>query len=93
LPFCHLQINALRCPYPTLWKSTQTFAKEPRTVGEHLKSVRLKRHLLQTEVASLLGVNRGSVQNWERGIYEPSAGIVSKIVDFLGYNPADPKTC
>lgn len=65
----------------------QTADKDPKTIGEHLKKHRLQRRLLQNQVAKLLGVNRGSVQNWELGIYEPSDIFVAKIVSFLGYDP------
>jgi len=87
LPFCHLQIKALRSPYPRLWKCTQTASQEPKTLGEHMKKCRLERHLIQTQLAKLLGVDRVSVQNWESGIYEPHQGTVLKIIEFLGYDP------
>jgi DNA-binding XRE family transcriptional regulator len=38
-------------------------------------------------LAKLLGVDRVSIQNWERGIYEPNAQAVPKVIDFLGYDP------
>jgi putative transcriptional regulator len=56
-------------------------------VGKRLKKRRLERHLLQSEVAKLLGVSRNSVQNWEHGVHEPTTGVVPKIVEFLGYDP------
>ena len=64
MPFCHLQIKALRSPYPDRWKSTQTAAAEPNTIGEHLKRRRLELHLMQSEVAKRLGVHRGTIQDW-----------------------------
>jgi transcriptional regulator with XRE-family HTH domain len=66
--------------------------KEPKTLGEHLRKRRLERHLLQTQLARLFGVDRVSVQNWESGIYEPNQGMVPKIIEFLGYDPrSEPK--
>jgi DNA-binding XRE family transcriptional regulator len=88
LPFCHLQIKALRSPYPNLWKCTQAASQEPKTLGEHIRKCRLERHLLQTELAKRLGVNRVSVQNWERGVYEPNANVIPSIIEFLGYDPS-----
>jgi DNA-binding transcriptional regulator YiaG len=87
LPFCHLQIKALRSPYPHLWKCTQTVPKEPKTLGEHVRKRRLERHLLQYQLAKLLGVDRISVQNWERRVYEPSPRVIEKVIRFLGYDP------
>jgi DNA-binding XRE family transcriptional regulator len=90
LPFCHLQIKALQSPYPRLWDSTQAAPKAPRTFGEHIKKRRLERHLFQTEVAEAIGVDRASIQNWERGIYEPGTALIPKIIKFLGYDPRTP---
>jgi DNA-binding transcriptional regulator YiaG len=61
--------------------------KAPKTLGEHIKQRRLELHLFQAQLAKLLGVDRISVQNWERGIYEPNAQAISKVIDFLGYDP------
>ncbi len=77
----------MRCPYPHLWKSTQTAPKEPKTLGEHIRKRRIECHLLQTQLAEFLGVDRISVQNWERGIYEPSPRVIEKVIRFLGYDP------
>jgi transcriptional regulator with XRE-family HTH domain len=77
----------MRCPYPHLWKCIQTAPSDPKTLGEHVKKHRLERHLLQSQLAKLLGVDRISVQNWERGIYEPSPRVIEKVIEFLGYDP------
>jgi len=42
---------------------------------------------LQSQVAEILGANRISVQNWERGIYKPGPTFVAKIIQFLSYDP------
>jgi transcriptional regulator with XRE-family HTH domain len=77
----------MRCPYPHLWKCTQTAPREPKTLGEHIKKRRIELHLLQSQLAKRLGVDRISVQNWESGIYVPSARVVEKVIEFLGYDP------
>jgi DNA-binding XRE family transcriptional regulator len=87
LPFCHLQIKALRCPYPDLWKCKQIVPDKPTTLGEHIRRRRLELHMLQSQVASLLRANRISVQNWERGVYEPAPKFLHGIAQFLGYDP------
>ena len=66
---------------------TQTAATEPKTLGEHLKGRRLQLHLTQVEVGRQLGVHRGSVQNWERGISQPGVRQLYAIIEFLGYDP------
>lgn len=72
LPFCHLRLKVLRRPGPDKWKCTQTAAKYPKIIGEHLKRRRLELHLMQAEVAKRLGVHKGSIQNWERGVGTPA---------------------
>jgi len=54
----------LRFPYPRLWKCTRTFTKEPKTQSDHIRKHRLERHILRTQLAKLLGVDRISIQNW-----------------------------
>jgi len=90
LPFCHLLIKTLRCPHPHRWKCTQAAPAAPKTIGEHIKRRRLQLHLLQSQVADLLGVHPASVQNWERGIGVPAVRVIAKIIAFLGNDP-DPE--
>jgi transcriptional regulator with XRE-family HTH domain len=76
-----------------MWKCTQTAAIHPKTIGEHLKRRRLELHLMQVEVGRRLGVHRGSVQNWERGVGQPGIRQLPAIIEFLGYDPqAEPKS-
>jgi transcriptional regulator with XRE-family HTH domain len=60
---------------------------KPQTIGEHLKKRRIELGLKQTEVASLLGVHRGSVQLWEQGRGEQGVRSFPAIIRFLGYVP------
>ena len=77
----------MRCPHPHRWKCTQTIPKAPSTIGQHLKNRRLQLHWFQADVGRLICVSGGSIQNWERGISEPSIRHLPKIIEFLGYNP------
>ncbi len=65
---------------------------EPKTLGEHLKKQRLERGLLQTQVATLLGVDEASIVNWERGKRTPQIRHLPAIYKFLGYYPINPGT-
>ena len=87
LPCCHLRIRAKYNEYPDRWKSTHVANPQAKTLGEHLKSCRLKRHLFQTDLAKLLSVDRVTIQNWERGIGEPAIHQVPRIIKFLGFDP------
>jgi DNA-binding transcriptional regulator YiaG len=44
-------------------------------------------HLFQSDVAKLLQVDKGSVQNWERNVYRPNDQVLPRIHAFLGYLP------
>jgi DNA-binding XRE family transcriptional regulator len=44
-------------------------------------------HIFQDELAKHLGVDRASVQNWERNVYSPTNAIMPKIIAWLGYDP------
>jgi len=60
---------------------------KPQTIGEHLKQRRIELGLKQTEVASLLGVHRGSIQLWEQGRGDQGVRSFPAIIRFLGYVP------
>jgi transcriptional regulator with XRE-family HTH domain len=48
---------------------------------------------MQTQVAVRLGVHKGSVQNWERGVGQPGIRQLPAIIEFLGYDPEpEPKS-
>lgn len=87
LPFCHGGIVASRPPHPNRWKCTQTIPTAPNTIGEHLKAKRLALHLFQSDVARVVGVHKGSIQNWERNVSSPMPGQMPAIIKFLGYVP------
>jgi DNA-binding XRE family transcriptional regulator len=87
LPFSHGSIVAPKPPHPNRWKCTQSASTDPKTVGEHLKARRLAVHRFQSDVAKELGAEKTSLQNWERGIYEPIPRFYPAIIRFLGYVP------
>jgi hypothetical protein len=58
LPFCHLQIKALRCSHPRLWNCTQRAPKAPKTLGEHIKRRRLELHIIHLACERKRGYER-----------------------------------
>ena len=70
-----------------MWNSAQLVPNEPKTLGERLKKRRLELHLFQKDVARLIGTHTATIQNWERGIYEPAGRFVARIVRFLSVTP------
>jgi transcriptional regulator with XRE-family HTH domain len=63
------------------------YPRELRFIGDHLRTERLKRGLLQREVAEIIGVNVMTVNGWEMGRDEPKVSYVPAILRFLGYDP------
>jgi transcriptional regulator with XRE-family HTH domain len=63
---------------------------EPKTVGEHIKRERLKRGLLQKDVAPLFNVDMFTILNWETGKTKPKIKDVPALIRFLGYDPEPP---
>jgi DNA-binding transcriptional regulator YiaG len=66
----------------------QGLAAEPRTIGEHVKRKRLQKHLFQADLAKVIGVDVGSVRNWEQGVHKPAEASMPRIIAWLGYNPS-----
>jgi DNA-binding XRE family transcriptional regulator len=87
LPFCHGSVVAPRPLHPHRWKCTQTVPVTLITIGDHIKCHRLAMHIFQTELTEHLGVDRATIQNWERNVYSPADEVIPKIVAWLGYDP------
>jgi transcriptional regulator with XRE-family HTH domain len=65
----------------------------PSTIGEHLKKRRLDLGLRQHDIAVLLGVCKGTLENWEQGLNEPEVRFLPAIIGFVGYDPnPEPET-
>jgi len=62
-------------------------AATPETLGDHIRTVRMQRKLLQREVADKLGVDKTSIYNWESNRSQPELRYMPGIIDFLGHNP------
>jgi len=61
--------------------------RDPKTLGDHLRKVRLERGLFQDQVARELGVSVGSLLNWEANYTRVQTRFMPKVVAFLGYDP------
>ncbi|MFN8302434.1 MAG: helix-turn-helix domain-containing protein [Saprospiraceae bacterium] len=60
---------------------------ELKTLGDHLRKVRLDRGLSQPDVARMLEVDALTVTGWELNHHEPPARLAKAIIAFLGYFP------
>ncbi|MCG3165578.1 MAG: hypothetical protein POELPBGB_01346 [Bacteroidia bacterium] len=68
---------------------SQHYPKEVRTIGDHLRTVRLDRKLSQLDVAKILFVTEDSVTGWELNRFTPTPKYIKGIVSFLGYVPIE----
>jgi transcriptional regulator with XRE-family HTH domain len=83
LPFCHAGLRAVR---PKL----ESYPKEVNTLGDHIRSCRLDRTLLQGQIAEQIGVDKTTICNWESNASLPAIRYIPAILQFLGYNPFPP---
>ncbi len=65
------------------------YPQELKTLGDHVKKVRLDRGLVQDQVARELGVSGGTVQNWETNHTRVATRSMPQVVAFLGYDPCE----
>jgi DNA-binding transcriptional regulator YiaG len=72
-----------------MWNSAQVVPNEPKALGERLKKRRLEFRLFQKEVAKLIGTHTATIQNWERGIYEPAERFLPSIERFPALQPGE----
>jgi transcriptional regulator with XRE-family HTH domain len=63
------------------------YLESPVTLGEKIRNRRLELHLLQKDIAELIGVSEDSITYWEVKRHEPRIEYYPKIIEFLGYFP------
>jgi transcriptional regulator with XRE-family HTH domain len=82
LPFCKLRLRGARPPdFPI------AYAREPKSLGEHIRKERLQRGLRQRDVAAVLGVDQFTLINWETGKVAPAVRHIPAALRFLGFDP------
>jgi transcriptional regulator with XRE-family HTH domain len=83
LPFCHAELRAAKPKH-------ERYPNEISTLGDHLRSRRLDRNLLQRQVAEHIGVDVTTVCTWESNASIPAIRYVPAVLEFLGYDPFPP---
>jgi transcriptional regulator with XRE-family HTH domain len=63
------------------------YPKELKTIGDHIRKWRMDNHLLQKDVAEILGVCEDTIVGWEMRGTEPSIGQMPGIIKVIGYLP------
>jgi transcriptional regulator with XRE-family HTH domain len=87
LPFCDRTVTVARNDVAPVWTRSFPIAKEPTTLGEHLKKKRFLAGIRQSEAALKLGVNSRTLSLWETDRVYPAWAFQPRLVAYLGYDP------
>jgi DNA-binding XRE family transcriptional regulator len=87
LPFCDRRVTIARKDVAPVWTRSFPIAKEPKTLGEHLKKKRFGLGLRQEEAAQILKVSDRTLSLWECDRIRPTDPYQPRIVAYLGYSP------
>ena len=83
MPFCHL---GLKCAKPKnnsyLWKSDQ-YPTNPSNIGEEIKKRRFDLKMTAIQCRKILGVDKSTLVDWERGRHKPNRDHLARIRRFL----------
>jgi len=64
----------------------KAYPKAVKTIGDAILKRRLDLGLLQKDVAKIIGCDKTTILNWERGYTHPSAKHMAPVVIFLAHN-------
>ena len=92
LPFCDRFVSVPRKDVAPVWTRSFPIAKEPTTLGQHLKKKRFLAGVRQSEAARLLGVSARSLSLWECDRLFPTVPFHARIIAYVGYDPFEKPT-
>ena len=92
LPFCDRRVTVARKDIAPVWTRSFPIAKEPTTLGEHLKKKRFLEGVRQREVAVKLGVSARTLSLWECDRIYPSWASQPGLIAYLGYDTSTDPT-
>ena len=87
LPFCDRTVSVPRKDVAPVWTRSWPIAKEPATLGQHLKKKRFEMGLRQEEAALKLGVSVRALSDWETDRIYPCWASQARLIEYLGYDP------
>jgi transcriptional regulator with XRE-family HTH domain len=87
LPFCDRSVTVARKDVAPVWTRSFPIAKEPTTLGQHLKKKRFMAGMRQKETAVKLGVSDRTLSLWECDRIVPAWDYQPRLIDYLGYDP------
>jgi len=83
LPFCRATLYGVRCRIGPYFMRAKGYPANPRTIGEAIRKRRLDLGLRQVGVAKLIGCDKTSVVNWEKGHTTPRSNKIAAVETFL----------
>ena len=87
LPFCDRSVIVARKDVAPVWTRSFPIAKEPTTLGQHLKKKRFTAGLRQKQTAVKLGVSARTLSLWECDRIVPAWSFQPRLIAYLGYDP------
>jgi transcriptional regulator with XRE-family HTH domain len=87
LPFCDRTITVVRKNIAPVWTRSFPIAREPTTLGQHLKKKRFLAGIRQREAAVKLGVSARTLSLWECDRIYPAWAFQPRLIAYLGYDP------
>ncbi|HXA44033.1 MAG TPA: helix-turn-helix transcriptional regulator, partial [Candidatus Angelobacter sp.] len=70
-----------------VWTRSFPIAKEPTTLGQHLKKRRFSAGMRQSEAAQQLRVSERTLSLWETDQVHPTRAFQPRLIAYLGYDP------
>ena len=64
----------------------KAYLQEVKTLGDAIRKRRLDLGLLQKDVAKMIGCDKTTILNWERGHTQPCAKHMPQVLIFLAHN-------
>jgi len=80
-------VNVAREDIQPVWTRSFPVAKEPQTIGEHLRKRRFGLGIRQSEAARKLDVSDRTLRLWECDRVFATDAHHDKIIAYLGYDP------
>jgi len=87
LPFCDRSVTVARKDVAPVWTRSFPIAKEPTTLGEHLKKKRFGSGIRQSKAAQMLEVSARTLSLWECDRLFPTVPYHARIIKYMGYDP------
>jgi transcriptional regulator with XRE-family HTH domain len=87
LPFCDRSVTVARKDVAPVWTRSFPIAKEPTSLGQHLKKKRFTAGLRQKQIALKLGISARTLSLWECDRIYPAWAFQPRLIAYLGYDP------